>query len=238
MLSIAMQNGILSNKTSQLEGTINGTALFEHFTIISVNFLEPVTRSRNRIMSFVLIRFDFAFLILFLYARVDSLPECGEFYKYNVNKSHDISEDQAQLAGLTEMLLFSALYGNHNEQIQDVIKLMVNQPLEPKRKILERSARTHSFVVNRKFGLFELKIHQMVSLNILFKPDRIKSHGYPAETHSITTDDGYILQLFRIPHGRNASSAGKQPVFLMHGFLDSSSAWIALGPENSLGKSH
>lgn len=46
------------------------------------------------------------------------------------------------------------------------------------------------------------------------------------------TDDGYILELHRI--GNKTSK--RQPIFLMHGLLESSNGWIALGPEHSLGK--
>lgn len=49
------------------------------------------------------------------------------------------------------------------------------------------------------------------------------------EVHNVTTDDGYILELHRIP------APGKQPVLLMHGIFDSSSAWVLTGPGKALG---
>lgn len=50
-------------------------------------------------------------------------------------------------------------------------------------------------------------------------PDLIRASGYQVETHPVTTEDGYILELHRIP------STGK-PVFLMHGMLCSSYCWV------------
>lgn len=55
--------------------------------------------------------------------------------------------------------------------------------------------------------------------------------------HEVTTKDGYILELHRIPHGRKSPKTyePRQPVLLMHGFLESSNGWVVLGSENSLG---
>lgn len=40
----------------------------------------------------------------------------------------------------------------------------------------------------------------------LTTPELIQVRGYPAEVHHVTTDDGYILEMHRIPHGRNANN--------------------------------
>ncbi|CAF4868088.1 unnamed protein product, partial [Rotaria sp. Silwood2] len=41
--------------------------------------------------------------------------------------------------------------------------------------------------------------------------------GYPCEEHKVITNDGYILGIFRIRHGRNSSSLTGRPVLLQHG---------------------
>lgn len=58
------------------------------------------------------------------------------------------------------------------------------------------------------------------------------------EEHEIITDDGYILKLFRIPFGKRSplTETSRPPVLLAHALLDSSNSFIALGPDNSLGK--
>ncbi|XP_066152036.1 lipase 1-like [Euwallacea fornicatus] len=63
--------------------------------------------------------------------------------------------------------------------------------------------------------------------------DIIKEHNYPVEIHSVITDDGYVLTLHRIPHGKTRSTAPEGPVLLMHGLLCSSADWVVL-EENSL----
>merc|ERR1711872_489430 len=55
--------------------------------------------------------------------------------------------------------------------------------------------------------------------------DMIVEAGYPAEQHQITTEDCYKITLHRIP------GPGK-PVFLQHGLIDSSAAWVIAGPEH------
>jgi len=64
----------------------------------------------------------------------------------------------------------------------------------------------------------------------------IQSKGYPWEEHKVITPDGYILGVYRIPHGRNAPSGtpGK-PILLQHGLLDSGTTWVMNFAEQSLG---
>ncbi|RUS75482.1 hypothetical protein EGW08_016750, partial [Elysia chlorotica] len=68
----------------------------------------------------------------------------------------------------------------------------------------------------------------------------VQSKGYPVEYHPIVTEDGYILGLYRIPHGRH-SSAGKlcacpRPVVLLqHGLLGSCDDFLVNPANESLG---
>lgn len=42
----------------------------------------------------------------------------------------------------------------------------------------------------------------------------IEYRGYPSEIHEAVTEDGYILQLHRIPHGINNERHSNKPVVL------------------------
>ena len=60
--------------------------------------------------------------------------------------------------------------------------------------------------------------------------------GYPSQTHTITTEDCYILEMHRIPHGKGMEKATKPPILLVHGLLGSSADWVMGIPEKYLGK--
>lgn len=64
----------------------------------------------------------------------------------------------------------------------------------------------------------------------------IKYWKYPVETQTATTQDGYILNLYRIPKGRNDNSSKdvKRPVvLLLHGFETSAADWLINRPDQS-----
>ncbi len=69
----------------------------------------------------------------------------------------------------------------------------------------------------------------------LTTPEIIARHGYPAETHTVKTEDGYLLNIHRIPCGRLGCGDGiRQPVFLQHGILASSADFIISGPDKGI----
>ncbi|KDR16428.1 Lipase 3 [Zootermopsis nevadensis] len=69
----------------------------------------------------------------------------------------------------------------------------------------------------------------------LTTPDLLAKYGYPAESHTVQTDDGYLLTLHRIPHGKEvAARADRPPVLLQHGLLSSSADWVVNGPGKAL----
>ncbi|XP_063239529.1 lipase 3-like isoform X1 [Bacillus rossius redtenbacheri] len=63
----------------------------------------------------------------------------------------------------------------------------------------------------------------------------IAKNGYPAETHTVTTEDGYIITFHRIPYGKAGPSRNRPVVFLQHGLMCSSGVWVLAGSEKSPG---
>lgn len=68
-------------------------------------------------------------------------------------------------------------------------------------------------------------------------PDLVLPRGYPLESYPVETPDGFVLRLYRIPHGaRNATRSGPRPaVLLHHGITLASSAFACLDPASSMG---
>lgn len=58
------------------------------------------------------------------------------------------------------------------------------------------------------------------------------------EIHNIVTEDGYILEIHRLPYGRTNDQRNfknaKQPVLIQHGLVGSSADWILMGPGKTL----
>ncbi|XP_031781629.1 lipase 3-like [Nasonia vitripennis] len=57
----------------------------------------------------------------------------------------------------------------------------------------------------------------------------IMKENYPLETHTVVTDDEYMLTVYRIP-----GPLGSIPVFLQHGLFESSVDWLHSGRRKSL----
>ena len=49
-------------------------------------------------------------------------------------------------------------------------------------------------------------------------------NGFGFETHPVTTDDGYILNVFRVVDDNISPKKGV--VFMQHGFIDSADCWV------------
>ncbi|KAF7801687.1 triacylglycerol lipase 2-like [Senna tora] len=63
-------------------------------------------------------------------------------------------------------------------------------------------------------------------------------HGYKCQELQVTTKDGYILSLQRIPQGRaevgGSGANKKQPVIIQHGLIVDGLTWLINGPEQNL----
>ncbi|XP_062540113.1 lipase 1-like [Armigeres subalbatus] len=68
---------------------------------------------------------------------------------------------------------------------------------------------------------------------ILSVPDLIQKYGYEMESHTVVTEDGYGLTMFRLLPKEPLEST-KNPVLMVHGLLASPADFIIIGPNNSL----
>ncbi|XP_050735947.1 lipase 3-like [Eriocheir sinensis] len=62
----------------------------------------------------------------------------------------------------------------------------------------------------------------------------IEAFGYPTEIHHVTTPDGYILELHRVPHGIAGSSDDRPVALLQHCLLCSSADYVMNTPDQAL----
>ncbi|XP_037580482.1 lipase lipl-1-like [Dermacentor silvarum] len=66
----------------------------------------------------------------------------------------------------------------------------------------------------------------------------MKKNGYPVEMYKVTTDDGYILEVDRMPRGRSdggTSGSSRPPVLMVHGIVSSAADWVINKPDLSAG---
>ncbi|XP_022154145.1 triacylglycerol lipase 2 [Momordica charantia] len=66
-------------------------------------------------------------------------------------------------------------------------------------------------------------------------PSAVTIHGYKCQEIQVTTEDGYILNLQRIPEGRRGGGPKKkQPVIIQHGVLVDGTTWLLNSPDQNL----
>lgn len=74
-----------------------------------------------------------------------------------------------------------------------------------------------------------------MNLILTFQPDFIEANGFVAETHSVTTEDGYVITLHRIPGEKIGfenpiGQSKKRPLaILQHGAAGASDNWVLSG---------
>ncbi|XP_011648331.1 lipase 3-like isoform X1 [Pogonomyrmex barbatus] len=68
--------------------------------------------------------------------------------------------------------------------------------------------------------------------NLLIE-DYVMQSGYPFELHHVTTRDGYILAVHRIPR-MNKTVENRRVVLIMHGLLGCSADWLLTGRNRSI----
>ncbi|XP_076230782.1 gastric triacylglycerol lipase [Calliopsis andreniformis] len=93
------------------------------------------------------------------------------------------------------------------------------------------------FVLNNALSIRSAFRSDRILDAALTAPQLIKKYSYPLEIHHVVTEDGYVLELHRIPHGKENKSnlRSNPPVLLLHGLAGSSADWILMGPERGLG---
>ncbi|XP_071558741.1 lipase 3-like [Temnothorax nylanderi] len=68
----------------------------------------------------------------------------------------------------------------------------------------------------------------------LLVEDKVRQSGYPFELHHVTTKDGYILAVHRIPNRSNKTIENHRVVLIMHGLLGCSVDWLITGRNRSI----
>ena len=82
---------------------------------------------------------------------------------------------------------------------------------------------------------------QTLPETVLSTPDLLKYWGYPYEVHEVTTEDGYVLTLHRIPPRNNHTSTmewtgeNNAVFYLQHAVIGASHDWLLNPPHQSIG---
>ncbi|XP_059046419.1 lipase 1-like [Achroia grisella] len=90
------------------------------------------------------------------------------------------------------------------------------------------------FSKDPEFGRYSNNLLEDALLDV---PGLIEKYGYPVEIHNVITEDGYVLELHRIPHGRdqyNVRDPNKPIVLVQHGLCSSSADFVVMGPGAAL----
>ena len=83
--------------------------------------------------------------------------------------------------------------------------------------------RTYIIVPTVTYGFWKLSEFALINQEAKMSfEQRCRKYGYDTERHFVTTDDGYILQIFRlVGKNKDLNHHPSPPVLLQHGYMDS-----------------
>lgn len=87
-------------------------------------------------------------------------------------------------------------------------------------------------------GLDRPSSETLAGCTLFLQEHLVVSKGYPFERHHVTTADGYILEMHRIPGGKRScpEPCHREPVLVMTGLGADSSSFVMDFPGQSLGQ--
>ena len=176
---------------------------------LETNFLSYLTSKNSSTINYLVHSF------LFLTTKVLQIPKCL------------LQKSNTYLLLCILLLTFTSVYRHRQSALRAT-------------KNLEQFIQTVQFNVRQEIYSLELikSVPQDEETVKLTVPEIIDSYEeYSCEVHSVTTSDGYVLELHRIVHNNFLVRSEKSvPVILQHGLLADSSNWVLNGGDrNSLG---
>ncbi|VVD01301.1 unnamed protein product [Leptidea sinapis] len=92
-------------------------------------------------------------------------------------------------------------------------------------------------IIRRQFNSNSLEIKRFLGYDsdlLLNFTQLANKYGYSSEEHTVVTEDGYLLKVFRIKNKKCEARVKQPPLLLMHGVLQSSDAWFDASPGTGL----
>ncbi|XP_045463037.1 lipase 1-like [Harmonia axyridis] len=83
-----------------------------------------------------------------------------------------------------------------------------------------------------QFSLYEKTFADDHPDTYLSIEELVQKYGYPIESHEITTEDEYMITIYRIRHGKDDKTTNTKPILLMHGLFSQCEHYITNGMNN------
>eukprot|EP00164_Ancoracysta_twista_P002013 GFYU01002653.1.p1 GENE.GFYU01002653.1~~GFYU01002653.1.p1 ORF type:complete len:731 (+),score=174.53 GFYU01002653.1:123-2315(+) len=152
------------------------------------------------------------------------------YHNYDISMMQQGSEERSNMTGLFEDIRLSImLYIDHmmeanRKLVGSVIEHWnIGQPGKTA-TVYWDNLRSYWSNVWSGFSVFQIKTTPPSADTRSTAKKFCEAAGYPFESHEATTKDGYILELSRLPRRESA-----KVVYMQHGLLDNSVAWVAGG---------